>query len=145
MSTASQREEHLALLRDTWSTMDYAELRTRVLGLVLVQFIMSEIESGGLSSDRAQRANDLLTHYATLAEVELREATSGLVAEYDALRSRVVASRNGDPIVFGLSRLEALTNDLCDAAVAALNNEASWPDMVAAQIERWVRTPPLGI
>lgn len=145
MSTASQREEHLALLRDTWSTMEAAELRVRVLGLVTVQFIMSEIQAGGLSEDRPQRFNALIVHYSTMGEAELRESTSGVIAAYAALRDEVLAQRAGDPVLFGLGLLERLANDLCDAAQAAIDGESAWDTALAAQIERLKRLPPLGV
>jgi hypothetical protein len=145
MSTASQREEHLALLRDTWSTMDVSELRVRVLGLVTVYFVMSEIQAGGISEDRPQRFSALIAHYSAMGEVELRESTSGVIAAYDELHAEVLAQRAGDPVLFGLGLLENLANELCDAAQAAIDGTVSWETALATQIERLKRLPPLGV
>jgi hypothetical protein len=141
----AMRAAHLDELRTQWETMEFAELRTRVLGVVTVHFIMSEILAGGLSEDRPARFNALIAHYSTMGEVELREAASGVIAAHQETLDDVLMKRAGDPVLFGLGLLEGLANELCDAAQSALAGDESWSVNLAAQVERLKRLPPLGV
>lgn len=145
MTTLELRENHLEDLRSSYMTLPVEELRQRVRGLVTVQFVMSEMHDETPTAGQLTRLQALLSHYATIEELALRESVMSVLSAYDTLRAQTLDNRGSDPVMLAISLMSNIADEFCAAAQGALDDGVSWRDALTALIDRWVRTPPLGL